>query len=65
MDDLFRFSEPQMLLELNGMIVPGSTYWNIAFGSHSIDVMDDEEGVKTITAFAENLAWLLMKIKGT
>ena len=49
---------------INGMIVPGSTYWNIAFGSHSGDVMKDAEGIKTIEAFAENLAWILMKIKG-
>ena len=60
----FTIAQLLMWFMINGMIVPGSSYWNIAFGSHSIDVMDDEEGVKTITAFAENLAWLLMKIKG-
>jgi hypothetical protein len=49
---------------INGMIVPGSSYWNIAFGSHEFDVMSDDEGVSTIRTFAENLAWLLKKTVG-
>ncbi|MFC1490595.1 flavodoxin family protein [Candidatus Latescibacterota bacterium] len=55
------FTYAQLLLwfMINGMVVPGSTYWNVAFGSHSCDVMEDREGVATITAFAENIAWLL------
>ena len=61
----FTFAQLLMWYMINGMIVPGSTYWNIAFGSHSIDVLEDEEGVKTIRDFAENLAWLLDKIKGS
>ena len=60
----FTFAQLLMWYMINGMIVPGSTYWNIAFGSHSVDVMQDAEGIKTIEAFAENLAWILMKIKG-
>ena len=60
----FTFAQLLMWYMINGMIVPGSTYWNIAFGSHSGDVMKDAEGIKTIEAFAENLAWILMKIKG-
>ncbi|HDY88804.1 MAG TPA: flavodoxin family protein [bacterium] len=59
----FTLAQLLMWFMINGIIVPGSTYWNIAFGSHSIDVMEDEEGVKTIKAFAENIAWLLKKIK--
>ncbi len=60
----FTFAQLLMWYMINGMIVPGSTYWNIAFGSHSGDVMKDAEGIKTIEAFAENLAWILTKIKG-
>ena len=58
----FTFAQLLMWFMINGMIVPGSTYWNIAFGSHSCDVLDDTEGVETIKAFAENIAWLLKKI---
>jgi multimeric flavodoxin WrbA len=61
----FTFAQLLMWFMINGMIVPGSTYWNIAFGSHAVDVMNDVEGVKTITAFAENIAWLLKKIKAS
>ena len=60
----FTFAQLLMWYMINGMIVPGSTYWNIAFGSHSVDVMNDTEGIKTVEAFAENLAWVLTKIKG-
>ena len=59
----FTFAQLLMWFMINGMIVPGSTYWNIAFGSHAVDVLKDSEGVETITAFAANLAWLLKKIK--
>lgn len=60
------FTVAQLLMwyMINGMIVPGSTYWNIAFGKGKGEVMEDEEGVMTIKNFAENIAWLLEKIKG-
>ena len=60
----FTLSQLLMWYMINGMIVPGSSYWNIAFGSHEFDVMSDEEGVRTIRTFAENLAWLLKKTGG-
>ncbi|MFC1537916.1 flavodoxin family protein [Candidatus Latescibacterota bacterium] len=59
----FTFAQLLLWFMINGMIVPGSSYWNIAFGSHSTDVVEDVEGIRTVTAFAENIAWLLEKIK--
>lgn len=47
---------------INGFVVPGSTYWNIAFGLNAGDVRADEEGMRTIENFAENIAWLLERI---
>lgn len=44
------------------MIVPGSTYWNVGKGKAPGDVMDDEEGLKTMTDLGVNMAWLLKKI---
>ena len=58
----FTYAQLLMWFSINGMIVPGSTYWNIAFGGRKTDVLEDEEGVKTIRNFAENMAWLLEKI---
>ena len=47
---------------ITGMIVPGSTYWNIAFGREKGDVTKDEEGVLTVRNFGRKLAWLAKKI---
>lgn len=44
-----------------GMIVPGSTYWNVAFGRQPGDVESDQEGMETIRNFARNLAWTLRR----
>jgi hypothetical protein len=43
------------------MIVPGSSYWNIAFGRAAGEVESDKEGLQTVERFAENLAWLAEK----
>ena len=46
------------------MIVPGSNYWNMGFGKDKGDVEKDEEGLLTMKALGENMAWLLKKIHG-
>jgi len=47
---------------INQMIVPGSSYWNFAFGKNPGDVLQDEEGINTIRTLAENMAWLMKKL---
>ncbi len=47
---------------INQMIVPGSTYWNFAFGKNPGDVLKDDEGMQTIQTLAENMAWTLRKL---
>ena len=49
---------------INQMIVPGSSYWNFAFGRNPGEVLNDEEGMQTIKTLAENMAWLLKRIEG-
>jgi multimeric flavodoxin WrbA len=58
------FTYAQMLywFTINDMVVPGSSYWNIAFGKGPGDVENDEEGLGTVDRFAENLAWLAGKL---
>lgn len=46
-----------------GMIVPGSTYWNIAFGREKDEVSEDEEGMLTAKNFGRKMVWLIKKIK--
>ena len=48
---------------INEMIIPGSSYWNIATGREKGDVLKDEEGMKTMKVLGENMAWLLKKTK--
>jgi multimeric flavodoxin WrbA len=46
---------------INEMIIPGSSYWNIAVGREKGDVLNDEEGMKTMRVLGENMAWLLKR----
>jgi multimeric flavodoxin WrbA len=47
---------------INQMIVPGSSYWNFAIGRDPGDVLNDEEGIKTMKELGQNMSWLLRKI---
>jgi multimeric flavodoxin WrbA len=49
---------------INQMIIPGSSYWNLAIGKEPGDVLNDVEGIQTMKKLGENMAWLLKKIKG-
>ncbi len=48
---------------LNQMIIPGSSYWNIAYGYKPKEVENDEEGKMTIKNLGANMAWLLKKLE--
>jgi len=58
----FTYAQLGYWYTINDMILVGSTYWNIAFGRAEGEVLDDEEGLKTIDRFAENLIWLAKKL---
>jgi multimeric flavodoxin WrbA len=47
---------------ISEMIVPGSSYWNIAIGREIGDVEKDEEGLETMKVLGENMAWLVKKL---
>ncbi|MGM0376102.1 MAG: flavodoxin family protein [Bacteroidota bacterium] len=47
---------------INEMIIPGSSYWNICYGKEKGDVLNDEEGMKTMCKLGENMAWLMRAI---
>ena len=53
--------EMMMFYLSNDMIVPGSIYWNIVFGQAPGEAMQDEEGIKTIQRFGENVAFVLQR----
>ena len=58
----FTFSQLMLFFMIQGMIVPGSTYWNVAIGRQKGQAVSDEEGVRTIRNFGRKLAWLAKKI---
>lgn len=47
---------------INQMIIPGSSYWNFAFGAKPGDVLSDTEGIQTMRTLGENMAWLMKKL---
>ena len=48
---------------ISGMIVPGSSYWNIGIGMNPGDAAGDAEGVQTMRNLGANMAWLLERIR--
>ena len=57
--------EMLMFFLINDMIVPGSTYWNMAFGRLPGEVWQDKEGIETARHFALNVAKLVKKLHGS
>jgi len=47
---------------INGMVIPGSTYWNLGVGREIGDVNSDEEGIQIMQELGKNMAWLMKKI---
>ncbi len=56
------FNSLNYFFTINGMIIPGSNYWNIGIGRQPGEVNNDAEGVQTMKALGKNMAWLLKKI---
>lgn len=59
----FTFAQLNYFFFINGMIVPGSTYWNVGYGLNPESVKEDDEAIRTVQNLAKNMAWLLKKIK--
>jgi multimeric flavodoxin WrbA len=47
---------------ISGMVVPGSVYWNLGIGLKPGEVEGDEEGLRTMTALGENMAWVMKRL---
>jgi len=60
----FTVAQLTFWFQILGMVVPGSTYWNIAFGYGKDEVPDDEEGMKTAWNFGKNVAWVVKRLRG-
>jgi multimeric flavodoxin WrbA len=56
------FSSLNFFFLIGQMIIPGSSYWNIAIGRQPGEVMNDSEGMQTMTNLGTNMAWLMKKL---
>ncbi len=60
----YTFAQLMYWFHLLGFYMPGSTYWNIAFGREKGEVEQDEEGMQTAWNFGKNVAYLTKKVHG-
>ena len=56
--------EMTMFFTINGMIIAGSSYWNMVTAGPEGTALEDEEGIETVRLFGTNVAKLINKIKG-
>ncbi len=56
------YSSINYFFGISQMIVPGSSYWNLAYGRNPGEVLNDQEGMATFRDLGINMAWLLKKI---
>ncbi len=52
----FTLAQLTFWFQILGMVVPGSSYWNIAFGRQKGEVTSDDEGMKTAWNFGKAIA---------
>ena len=48
--------------QIGGMILIGSTYWNMGYGLGAGDVEDDAEGIANMEDLGRTMAWALKKL---
>ena len=58
----FTYAQLMYWYMVNGLIVPGSTYWNVGVAKGKGEIVDDKESLVTIENFAQNLLWLGKKL---
>ncbi|MGE5342840.1 MAG: flavodoxin family protein [Candidatus Omnitrophota bacterium] len=61
---VFAFDAINHFFTISQMIIPGSSYWNVAIGRDIGEVENDQEGMRTMDVLGQNMAWLLKKIGG-
>jgi multimeric flavodoxin WrbA len=59
---LHAFDTMNHFFSISEMMTVGSNYWNMAVGREIGDVLNDQEGMKTMEVLGQNMAWLLKKI---
>ncbi len=60
----FTFAELLFWFHINGMVNPGSIYWNVATALQKGEVAKDEEGMKIVWEFGKNCGRVVKKLRG-
>lgn len=55
------FDAMNRLFGISQMFTAGSTYWNLGYGLHQGEVVNDDEAMKNMVNLGENIAWFLKK----
>ncbi|WXG43742.1 MAG: flavodoxin family protein [Promethearchaeati archaeon SRVP18_Atabeyarchaeia-1] len=59
----FTYAQLLFFFLLSGMIVPGVSYWTIAYGREKGEVLNDKEGIETAREMGKKISWLAALIK--
>ncbi|NCQ27978.1 MAG: flavodoxin family protein [Armatimonadetes bacterium CG_4_10_14_3_um_filter_66_18] len=59
----FTFAQLNYYFGILDMFTVGSTYWNIAIARQAGEFEKDDEGVATVRRMAENMGWLIHKLR--
>lgn len=57
------FDSINHLFQINGMVIPGSRYWNMGYGLQTGEVANDDEGLANMRHLGEMIVWLGSAIK--
>jgi multimeric flavodoxin WrbA len=56
------YSDINFFFGINEMIIPGSSYWNLGIGKTPGEVLNDEEGLDTMSTLGKNMSWVMKKL---
>jgi multimeric flavodoxin WrbA len=59
----FAYAQLLFFFLISGMIVPGVSYWTIAYGREKGEVLNDKEGIDTAREMGKKITWLTKLIK--
>lgn len=57
------FDQLNKYFTISEMFVPSSLYWNMVFGMAPGEAEQDVEGIMTMQALGENMAWLMQSVR--
>jgi len=59
----FALAQINFWFSYNGLIVPGSSSWNVVFGEEVGDVLKDSRGLGAVRMFGQNIASLIFQLR--